>query len=129
MSVQSPARSRWRDDPADRPELPLAARRTMIAMVSALSHARRALIGPPGWRFFSFWLALAITNLGTWAGVVALQLQCHDAGPGAQIRDGKGEPEREEPPAGRPDQCPACVRQCAHHRDHRTPRRERQLWS
>ena len=39
---------------------------------------RRALIGPPGWRFFSFWLALAITNLGTWAGVVALQLQILD---------------------------------------------------
>ena len=44
--------------------------------------ARRALvrapgvIGPPGWRFFSFWLALAVTNLGTWAGVVALQLRC-----------------------------------------------------
>ena len=50
----------------------------MIEMVSALSHARRALIGPPGWRFFSFWLALAITNLGTWAGVVALQLQILD---------------------------------------------------
>ena len=47
-------------------------------MVSAVSHARRALIGPPGWRFFSFWLALAITNLGTWAGVVALQLQILD---------------------------------------------------
>ncbi len=43
-------------------------------MVAALSTARRALIGPPGWRFFSFWLALAVTNLGTWAGVVALQL-------------------------------------------------------
>ena len=36
------------------------------------------MIGPPGWRFFSFWLALAITNLGTWAGVVALQLQILD---------------------------------------------------
>ena len=47
-------------------------------MVSAVSHARRALIGPPGLRFFSFWLALAITNLGTWAGVVALQLQILD---------------------------------------------------
>ncbi len=47
-------------------------------MVSAVSHARRALLGPPGWRFFSFWLALAITNLGTWAGVVALQLQILD---------------------------------------------------
>ena len=35
-------------------------------------------IGPPGWRFFSFWLALAITNLGTWAGVVALQLRILD---------------------------------------------------
>ena len=48
------------------------------AMVSALLEARRAVIGPPGWRFFSFWLALAITNLGTWAGVVALQLQMLD---------------------------------------------------
>jgi MFS family permease len=46
--------------------------------VSALLSARRAVIGPPGWRFFSFWLALAITNLGTWAGVVALQLQMLD---------------------------------------------------
>ena len=36
------------------------------------------VIGPPGWRFFSFWLALAITNLGTWAGIVALQLQILD---------------------------------------------------
>ena len=47
-------------------------------MLSALSSARRALIGPPGWRFLSFWLALAITNLGTWAGVVALQLRMLD---------------------------------------------------
>ena len=47
-------------------------------MQSAVSHARRALLGPPGWRFFSFWLALAITNLGTWAGIVALQLQILD---------------------------------------------------
>ena len=47
-------------------------------MLRALSPARRAVIGPPGWRFFSFWLALAITNLGTWAGVVALQLQILD---------------------------------------------------
>jgi MFS family permease len=47
-------------------------------MASALSHARLRLLGPPGWRFFSFWLALAITNLGTWAGVVALQLQILD---------------------------------------------------
>ncbi|HEY3614540.1 MAG TPA: MFS transporter [Gaiellales bacterium] len=47
-------------------------------MVGALLQARRAVIGPPGWRFFSFWLALAITNLGTWAGVVALQLQMLD---------------------------------------------------
>jgi MFS family permease len=44
-------------------------------MLSVLTTARRSVIGPPGWRFFSFWLALAITNLGTWAGVVALQLQ------------------------------------------------------
>jgi MFS family permease len=47
-------------------------------MVRALLSARRALIGPPGWRFFSFWLALAVTNLGTWAGVVALQLEMLD---------------------------------------------------
>jgi MFS family permease len=47
-------------------------------MVSALLTARRAVIGPPGWRFFSFWLALAITNLGTWAGIVALQLRMLD---------------------------------------------------
>jgi MFS family permease len=47
-------------------------------MLSTLSSARRAVIGPPGWRFFSFWLALAITNLGTWAGVVALQLHILD---------------------------------------------------
>jgi MFS family permease len=47
-------------------------------MLSALLSARRAIIGPPGWRFFSFWLALAITNLGTWAGVVALQLRMLD---------------------------------------------------
>jgi MFS family permease len=47
-------------------------------MLSALSSTRRAFIGPPGWRFFSFWLALAITNLGTWAGIVALQLQILD---------------------------------------------------
>ena len=44
-------------------------------MSTALSSARRGVIGPPGWRFFSFWLALAVTNLGTWAGVVALQLR------------------------------------------------------
>ena len=36
-------------------------------MVRALSNVRRAVIGPPGWRFFSFWLALAVTNLGTGA--------------------------------------------------------------
>ena len=47
-------------------------------MLSALSSARRAVMGPPGWRFFSFWLALAVTNLGTWAGVVALQLHMLD---------------------------------------------------
>src|SRR6185312_8890146 len=47
-------------------------------MSQALSSLRRAVIGPPGWRFFSFWLALAITNLGTWAGVVALQLRVLD---------------------------------------------------
>jgi MFS family permease len=47
-------------------------------MVRALSSVRRAVIGPPGWRFFSFWLVLAITNLGTWAGVVALQLHMLD---------------------------------------------------
>ncbi len=47
-------------------------------MSQALSSLRRAVIGPPGWRFFSFWLALAITNLGTWAGVVALQLRILD---------------------------------------------------
>ena len=45
-----------------------------------------------------------------------LQLQRHDTGPGAQIRDGQGEPEREEAPAGRPDQRPARVRDGAHHR-------------
>jgi MFS family permease len=44
----------------------------------ALSSVRRAVIGPPGWRFSSFWLALAVTNLGTWAGVVALQLRVLD---------------------------------------------------
>jgi predicted MFS family arabinose efflux permease len=47
-------------------------------MSRALSSVRRAVIGPPGWRFFSFWLALAVTNLGTWAGVVALQLRVLD---------------------------------------------------
>jgi MFS family permease len=47
-------------------------------MSRALSSFRRAVAGPPGWRFFSFWLALAITNLGTWAGVVALQLRILD---------------------------------------------------
>lgn len=47
-------------------------------MVRALTSVRRAVIGPPGWRFFSFWLALAVTNLGTWAGVVALQLRILD---------------------------------------------------
>ena len=47
-------------------------------MQRALSSARRAVIGPPGWRFFSFWLALAVTNLGTWAGLVALQLRILD---------------------------------------------------
>jgi MFS family permease len=47
-------------------------------MSPALSSFRRAVVGPPGWRFFSFWLALAITNLGTWAGVVALQLRVLD---------------------------------------------------
>ena len=47
-------------------------------MQRALSSLRRAVIGPPGWRFFSFWLALAVTNLGTWAGVVALQLRILD---------------------------------------------------
>ena len=47
-------------------------------MLGALSSVRRAVIGPPGWRFFSFWLALAVTNLGTWAGVVALQLEMLD---------------------------------------------------
>jgi MFS family permease len=47
-------------------------------MSRALSSFRRAVVGPSGWRFFSFWLALAITNLGTWAGVVALQLRVLD---------------------------------------------------
>jgi MFS family permease len=47
-------------------------------MLGALSSLRRAVIGPTGWRFFSFWLALAVTNLGTWAGVVALQLRVLD---------------------------------------------------
>ena len=47
-------------------------------MVTVLSTVRRAVMGPPGWRFFSFWLALAVTNLGTWAGVVALQLRILD---------------------------------------------------
>ena len=47
-------------------------------MLRALSSVRRAVIGPTGWRFFSFWLALAVTNLGTWAGVVALQLRVLD---------------------------------------------------
>ncbi|MDX6621099.1 MAG: hypothetical protein QOK36_3485 [Gaiellales bacterium] len=47
-------------------------------MLHALSSVRRAVIGPSGWRFFSFWLALAVTNLGTWAGVVALQLEMLD---------------------------------------------------
>jgi MFS family permease len=47
-------------------------------MSRALSSFRRGVVGPPGWRFFSFWLALAITNLGTWAGVVALQLRVLD---------------------------------------------------
>ncbi|MDX6628779.1 MAG: hypothetical protein QOH00_1025 [Gaiellales bacterium] len=50
----------------------------MNRMVRALTTVRRAVIGPPGWRFFSFWLALAITNLGTWAGVLALQLRVLD---------------------------------------------------
>jgi MFS family permease len=47
-------------------------------MQRALTSVRRAVIGPPGWRFFSFWLALAVTNLGTWAGLVALQLRILD---------------------------------------------------
>jgi MFS family permease len=47
-------------------------------MSRALSNARQSVIGPPGWRFFSFWLALAVTNLGTWAGLVALQLRILD---------------------------------------------------
>jgi MFS family permease len=47
-------------------------------MSHALSTLRRAVIGPPGWRFFSFWIALAVTNLGTWAGLVALQLRILD---------------------------------------------------
>jgi MFS family permease len=47
-------------------------------MQRALSSLRRAVVGPPGWRFFSFWLALAVTNLGTWAGLVALQLRILD---------------------------------------------------
>jgi MFS family permease len=47
-------------------------------MQRALSSVRRAVVGPPGWRFFSFWLALAVTNLGTWAGLVALQLRMLD---------------------------------------------------
>ena len=47
-------------------------------MLRALTSVRRAVVGPPGWRFFSFWLALAVTNLGTWAGVVALQLEMLD---------------------------------------------------
>jgi MFS family permease len=47
-------------------------------MQLAFSTMRRAVIGPPGWRFFSFWLALAVTNLGTWAGLVALQLRILD---------------------------------------------------
>jgi MFS family permease len=47
-------------------------------MQRALSSVRQAVIGPSGWRFFSFWLALAVTNLGTWAGVVALQLRILD---------------------------------------------------
>jgi DHA3 family macrolide efflux protein-like MFS transporter len=50
----------------------------MNRMLRALTTVRRAVIGPPGWRFFSFWLALAITNLGTWAGVLALQLRILD---------------------------------------------------
>jgi MFS family permease len=50
----------------------------MDGVLRALASVRRAVIGPPGWRFFSFWLALAVTNLGTWAGVVALQLQMLD---------------------------------------------------
>ena len=50
-------------------------------------------------------------DVGLVAGHVEdLQLQRHDTGPGAQIRDGQGEPEREEAPAGRPDQRPASVR-------------------
>ncbi|HET6173310.1 MAG TPA: MFS transporter [Gaiellales bacterium] len=47
-------------------------------MQRSLSAVRQAVIGPPGWRFFSFWLALAVTNLGTWAGLIALQLRVLD---------------------------------------------------
>ena len=47
-------------------------------MSHAFSSLRRAVVGPPGWRFFSFWIALAVTNLGTWAGLVALQLHILD---------------------------------------------------
>ena len=63
-------------------------------------------------------------DVGLVAGQVEhLQLQRDDARPGAQVRDGKREPEREETPAGRADHRPARVRECAHHRVHRTPRR------
>jgi MFS family permease len=47
-------------------------------MQSALATLRRTIVGPAGGRFFSFWIALAVTNLGTWAGLVALQLRMLD---------------------------------------------------
>jgi hypothetical protein len=49
----------------------------MIADVARVA-AAGGVVGPPGWRFFSFWIALAVTNLGTWAGLVALQLHVLD---------------------------------------------------
>lgn len=47
-------------------------------MQYALASLRRTIVGPGGGRFFSFWIALAVTNLGTWAGLVALQLRMLD---------------------------------------------------
>jgi MFS family permease len=47
-------------------------------MQYALATLRRIIVGPAGGRFFSFWIALAVTNLGTWAGLVALQLRMLD---------------------------------------------------
>ena len=56
-------------------------------------------------------------DVGLVAGQVEhLQLQRHDAGPGAEVRDREREPEREEAPAGRTDDRPARLEERARHR-------------